>query len=133
MSMSSNERHERRTSQRFGLKPLIPVFFAHADADTPTAGLVADVSDGGIRIVAPPTAKPGLHWSDSFTIVISYSDQARAARIEGLTLTAHVVRIAVDATGYHLHARFDRRTADAWDRLQTWINSLSTPMVSAEH
>lgn len=133
MSTSPVEQRERRASQRFVMQPLIPVFFAHTDADTPTAGLVADVSDGGLRIVAPPTAKPSLHWSDPFTIVISYSDQARAAGIEGLTLTAHVVRIAVDANGYQLHARFDRRSSDAWDRLQCWLASLLETERDPEH
>lgn len=133
MSTSPHDRPERRASPRFLVQPLIPVFFAHADAETPTAGLLADVSDGGLRIVAPPTARPSLHWSDSFTVVVSYSDQARAAGIEGLTLTAHVVRIAVDSTGFQLHARFDRRSADAWDRLQSWLFSLSNPSTLSEH
>lgn len=133
MSTSLTEHQERRTSKRFVMQQLIPIFFAHSDAETPTAGLVADVSDGGLRIVAPPTAKPSLHWSDPFTIVVSYSDQAREAGIEGLTLTAHVVRIAVDSTGYQLHARFDRRSADAWDRLQSWLASLSEPSFESEH
>ncbi|MEZ4239984.1 MAG: PilZ domain-containing protein [Myxococcota bacterium] len=55
---------ERRAAPRYRPDPLVAVLFAHPDADTPTAGLIADVSNGGVRIVAPPTARPHLHWGD---------------------------------------------------------------------
>lgn len=115
---------DRRGHPRYNPDPLVPVFFAHPEAETPTAGLIADVSNGGARIVAPPTARPMLHWSDPLAIVVSYSDSARATGIEGLRLDGHVVRIAVDATGYTLHVRFDRTNGD-WTTLENWIEQLA--------
>lgn len=114
---------ERRTAPRYCPDPLVAVLFAHPQAETPTAGLVADISNGGARIVAPPTARPHLHWSDPLTILVSYSDSAREAGIEGLQLTATVVRIAVDSAGYTLQVRFDRTNGD-WSTLETWIHAL---------
>lgn len=114
---------ERRANPRYSPDPLVPVFFAHPEADTPTAGLIVDVSSGGARIMAPPTARPMLHWSDPLAIVISYSDSSRLAGIEGLRLDGHVVRIAVDATGYVVHVRFDRANGD-WTKLERWVDHL---------
>lgn len=115
---------ERRAAPRYSPDPLIPVLFAHPDASTPTAGLIADVSNGGVRIVAPPTARPHIHWGDPLTILVSYSDSSREAGIEGLTLGASVVRIFVDASGYTLGARFDRANGD-WTVLANWIQQLA--------
>lgn len=116
---------ERRGHPRYNPDPLVPVFFAHPEAETPTAGLIADVSNGGARIVAPPTARPMLHWADPLAIVVSYSDSARSTGIEGLRLDGHVVRLAVDATGYVVQVRFDRANGD-WTRLERWIEQLAT-------
>jgi hypothetical protein len=114
----------RRTAPRYSPDPLVPVLFAHPDAETPTAGLIADVSNGGVRIVAPPTARPHLHWADPLTLLLSYSDSSREGGVEGLTLRASVVRIFVDASGYTLGARFDRANGD-WTLLEAWIHQLA--------
>ncbi|MEQ1500818.1 MAG: PilZ domain-containing protein [Myxococcota bacterium] len=121
---SAPDLSERRTAPRYSPDPLVPVLFAHPEAETPTAGLIADVSNGGARIVAPPTARPHLHWGDPLTIMISYSDSAREAGIEGMTLNATVVRLAVDASGFVLQARFDRTNGD-WTSLEGWIRQLA--------
>ena len=115
---------ERRASVRFSPDPFVPVLFAHPDAQTPTAGLVADISDGGARIVAPPTARPHLHWGDPLTLLVSYSESTRSAGIEGLTLRASVVRIAVDAAEYVIAVRFDRANGD-WSALVAWLDRLA--------
>src|SRR4249920_3762463 len=65
---------ERRAAPRYSPDPLVPVLFAHPLAETPTAGLLADVSQGGVRVVAPPTAQPFLHWGDPLRILVSYSE-----------------------------------------------------------
>lgn len=121
---ASFDASERRAAPRYHPDPLVPVFFAHPDAETPTAGLIVDVSNGGARIVAAPTARPMLHWSDPLAIVISYSDSARASGIEGLRLDGHVVRLAVDATGYTLQVRFDKANGD-WSNLERWVDELA--------
>jgi hypothetical protein len=100
------------------------VLFAHPTAETPTAGLIVDVSNGGARIVAPPTARPMLHWADPLTIIVSYSDTVREAGIEGMRLAGHVIRLNVDSGGYVLHVRFDRANGD-WTALELWINQLA--------
>ncbi len=116
---------ERRGAVRYSPDPLVPVFFAHPLATTPTAGLIADVSDTGVRIVAPPTARPMLHWGDPLRIMVTYSESARSAGIEGMCVWAHVVRLDVDSRGFRLHASFGRGGTDGdWNRLTTWIDRL---------
>ena len=116
---------DRRGFPRYFPRALVPLLFAHRDAETPTAGHIGDVSRSGVRIVAPPMARPFLHWPDALSIDLMYSEEARAAGIEGLKLRAHVVRIQVDARAYVLHAEFDAAGADGdWDALMAWISSL---------
>jgi hypothetical protein len=117
---------ERRVFPRYSPDPLVPVLFAHPDAAIPSAGLISDVSRGGVRIIGPPMARPFLHWSDPLRIEISYSDSAREAGIEGLRLRAHVVKVRMDARAYLVHAAFTRDGADGdWDRLTAWIARLA--------
>lgn len=117
---------DRRDFPRYSPDPLVPVLFAHPDAETPTAGHIADVSRGGVRIVAPPMARPFLHWPDPLTIEVAYSDSTRSAGIEGLKLRAHVVRISVDSSAYIVHAVFDRSGPDGdWDSLTGWLSKLA--------
>lgn len=116
---------ERRTTVRYSPDPLVPVFFAHPQANVPTAGLLVDVSEGGCRIVAPPTARPKLHWGDPLQIIISYSESARDAKIEGLRLWAHVVRLEVDSREFVLCASFSQAGSDGdWPRLRAWVRTL---------
>ena len=116
---------ERREFPRYSPDPLVPVLFAHPTAETPTAGLIADVSAGGVRIVAPPTARPFLHWADTLRIDVSYSDSAREAGIEGMSLRAHVVRIRMDGKAYLVQAAFVRTGEDGdWNKLTAWIRLL---------
>ena len=117
---------ERRREVRYSPDPLVPVFFAHPTANVPTAGLIADISGSGVRIVAPPTARPALHWNDVFRVIVSYSESAREAGIEGMRLWAHVVRLEVDSREFRIHASFSRGGTDGdWDRLTAWIAQLS--------
>lgn len=115
---------DRRVAVRYNPDPYVPVLFAHPTAETPTAGLIVDVSNGGARIIAPPTARPMLHWSDPLTIVVSYSDTVRESGIEGMRLNGHVVRLAVDSAGYVMQVRFDRANGN-WTALEAWINSMA--------
>lgn len=117
---------DRRGAPRYNPDPYVPVLFAHPTAETPTAGLIVDVSNGGARIVAPPTARPMLHWADPLTIIVSYSDTVRESGIEGMRLNGHVIRLAVDSAAYMLHVRFDRTNGD-WTALELWINQLADP------
>ena len=117
---------ERRGAVRYCPDPLVPVFFAHPLATVPTAGLIADVSDLGVRIVAPPTARPMLHWGDPLRIIVSYSESCRDEGIEGMRLWAHVVRLQVDSSEFRIHASFSREGDDGeWRRLEAWVASLS--------
>lgn len=116
---------ERRSSVRYSPDPLVPVLFAHRDAENPTAGLIADVSLGGCRILAPPTARPMLHWGDPFRVVVSYSESARAAGVEGMRLAAHVVRLVADSRGLVVHCQFSVDGHDGdWRRLFEWVQRL---------
>jgi hypothetical protein len=115
---------DRRSATRYNPDPYVPVLFAHPSAETPTAGLVVDVSNGGARIVAPPTARPMLHWADPLTMIVSYSDSVREAGIEGLRLQGHVVRLSVDSASYLVQVRFDRANGD-WTALEGWIHRLA--------
>ncbi|MEN0064153.1 MAG: PilZ domain-containing protein [Myxococcota bacterium] len=122
------EADERRTAVRFSPDPLVPVLFAHPLANVPTAGLLVNVSEGGCRIMAPPTARPKLHWGDPLQIIVSYSESTRDEGIEGLRLWAHVVRLVVDSREYGLSAAFSRAGSDGnWARLVDWIRKLSAP------
>jgi len=122
LKTAAQVRAERRATVRYSPDPLVPVLFAHRDAATPTAGLLADVSLGGCRIVAPPTARPELHWGDPFRIVVSYSESSRAAGVEGLRLAAHVVRLVADANSLVVHCQFSIDGHDGdWSRLVGWI------------
>ena len=125
-SEAATEPDERRAAPRYSPDPLVPVLFAHPLAETPTAGLLADVSKGGVRVVAPPTAQPFLHWGDPLRILVSYSESTREEGIEGMRLWAHVVRIAIDHESYRLHAAFTRGGTDGdWDKLSEWIDRLA--------
>ena len=120
------EMPERRGQVRFYPDPMVPVFFAHPSAPVPTAGLLADVSASGVRIVAPPTARPELHWGDVFRIIVSYSESARLARIEGMRLWAHVVRLEVNSCEFRINAAFSRSGGDGdWARLEAWMTKLA--------
>jgi hypothetical protein len=122
---STDAHAERRAAVRYSPDPLVPVLFAHRDAETPTAGLIADVSVGGCRIIAPPTARPMLHWGDPFRIVVSYSESARSAGVEGLRLAAHVVRLVADSRGFVVHCQFSMDGYDGdWQRLFDWVQRL---------
>ena len=124
------EAKERRTNVRYNPDPLVPVLFAHPTAANPTAGLIADISEGGVRIIAPPTARPMLHWGDPLGIAVSYSESTREAGVEGLRLWAHTVRIAVDREQYTLQAAFTSNGSQGdWDRLTQWIQSMAKTYV----
>jgi hypothetical protein len=117
---------ERRAAPRYEPEPLVPVLFGHRDADTPAAGLIADVSLGGCRLIAAPNARPMLHWGDPFRLVVSYSEASREAGIEGLRLAAHVVRIVADARGLVVHCQFTVDGPDGeWRRLVEWVQGLA--------
>jgi hypothetical protein len=76
--------------------------------------------------VAPPTARPHLHWADPILVEISYSESTRSAGIEGSRLRAYVVRLVVDAGGLQLQARFDPSGLDGkWEEFRQWMASLS--------
>lgn len=116
---------ERRAEVRYSPDPLVPVFFAHPSANVPTAGLISDISGSGLRIIAPPTARPALHWGDTFRIIVSYSESAREAGIEGMRLWAHMVRLDVDSREMRIAASFNRADSDGeWERLASWIAQL---------
>jgi len=116
---------ERRATVRYSPDPLVPVLFAHRHAENPTAGLLADVSLGGCRIMAPPTARPELHWGDPFRIVVSYSESSRFAGVEGMRLAAHVVRLVADAHALIVHCQFSVDGHDGdWSRLVDWIRRM---------
>jgi hypothetical protein len=119
---------ERREFPRFTHDPLVPVLFGNPSMEIPTAGLVHDVSVGGVRIVAPPTARPYLHWADPILVQVSYSESTRSAGIEGLKLRAYVVRLVVDASGFSLQARFDVGGHDGqWAEFCKWVATLNGP------
>ena len=116
---------ERRSAVRYSPDPLVPVFFAHPFANVPTAGLIMDISHGGCRIMAPPTARPLLHWGDPMQIIVSYSESARSEGIEGMRLWAHVVRLVADSRELSVNAAFSRTGCDGdWNRLEAWIAAL---------
>lgn len=116
---------DRRVHPRFAPDELVPVFFAHSTAEQPTCGHIVDVSHSGVRIVAPPMARPFLHWGDPFWLEISWSESVRAGGVEGTQLRARVVRIHADSTAYQLHAEFDRAGLDGdWDALARWTAAL---------
>lgn len=120
------ELQERRQSVRYSPDPLVPVFFAHPLANVPTAGLIVDISRGGCRIMAPPTARPMLHWGDTVQIIVSYSESSRNEKIEGLRLWAHVVRMVADSRELSVSVAFSRNGADGeWERLAEWIDALA--------
>jgi hypothetical protein len=96
---------ERRAHARYSPDPLIPVFFCHREAATPCCGHIMDLSMDGLRIVAPPTVRPLLHWEETVWIQLTYSESNRTEGIEGLTLKAQVVRAVSDRTSYVLQAR----------------------------
>ncbi len=117
---------ERRAAPRYEPEPLVPVLFGHRDAETPAAGLIADVSLGGCRLIAAPNSRPMLHWGDPFRLVVSYSEASRSSGIEGLRLAAHVVRIVADAKGLMVHSQFTVDGADGeWRRLVEWVQGLA--------
>ncbi len=116
---------DRRGYPRYFPAEMVQVLFAHRDAEVPTAGHIGDVSRSGVRIVAPPMARPFLHWPDACEIHVLWSDSARTSGMEGMKLRAHVVRIQVDAHAYVLHAAFDGTGRDGdWDALMAWISQL---------
>jgi hypothetical protein len=120
---------ERREFPRFTPDPLVPVLFGNPTTEIPTAGLVHDVSLCGVRIVAPPTARPYLHWADPLIIQVSYSESTRSGGIEGLKLRAYVVRLVVDASGFALQSRFDLGGADGqWEEFRRWVATLGAPV-----
>ena len=119
---------ERRAHPRHRLENRVPVLFGHSSARHPTAGFIADVGAGGARIEAPPTARPQLHWGDSFQLIVSYSETIRAAGFEQLELDANVVRIVADRKQYTLHAAFaSSESNDDWSRLRHWLHTLTEP------
>lgn len=117
---------ERRATPRYEPAPNVPVLFGHRDAENPSAGLIADISLGGCKIIAPPNARPQLHWGDPFRIVVSYSEGSRAAGVEGMRLAAHVVRLVADARGFVIQCQFTVDGADGeWRRLVEWVETLA--------
>lgn len=116
---------ERRADVRFTPRPPVAVLFGHAAIEVPTAGLITDVSLGGCRIMAPPTARPHLHWGDPFRLQVAWSDAARDAGVEGLRLGAHVVRLVADAHALVVHCQFSIDGSDGdWERFVAWIARL---------
>lgn len=120
-----SENDERREAVRYSPDPLVPVFFAHPMANVPTAGLIVDISTSGCRIMAPPTARPMLHWGDPLQIIVSYSESSRESGVEGMRLWAHVVQLVADSRELSVRAAFSRNGADGdWVRLEEWIRAL---------
>ncbi len=96
---------ERRVAPRFEPDPWIPVFFRAPNDPTPWVGYVADVSASGLRLIAPPTTRAGLHWGDAVTVEVCPCAGTRARGISGLVLRAEVARVVSDINGLTLGIR----------------------------
>lgn len=101
---------ERRQHERFRPTNDIPCLFGAVSVKTPAAGFIVDLSEGGLKIVAPPTSRPHLYWGDTVSIQASYSPENRRDGIEGLTFTGIVVATVSNQKACVVHARFDRAT-----------------------
>ena len=107
---------ERRAVPRYACEPWVPVLFTNDNRVDITAAHIIDVSAGGARVIAPPTALTRMRWGDRLRLLVTYSEATRRARVEGLVLRADVVGIRWDATGLTLHLRFAPQL-DRWEPL----------------
>jgi len=109
-SDDSQEPEERRTATRYRPTEDIPVLFSADNAEIPCAGRIVNLSEGGLRIIAPPTTRAHLYWSDPVAIQASYSKENRRDGLEGMSFRGFVVKQVSNATEYTLHVRLEHQT-----------------------
>lgn len=113
---------ERRAHPRYSPDPWLPVVFASRRDELQCAGHIVDISEGGLRLVAPPSCSVPLVWGEQFDLTLAYSESLRRFGLEGLTLEAVVVRILSDKREYSVHAMF--RDPAVHDRLHAYLLAL---------
>jgi hypothetical protein len=114
----------------------VPVLFTQTRRSTraraaprrPTPGMLTVVGGAGsaaeVRIVAPPSARPCLHWSDPLAIAVTYSEATRGSICEGLVLSARVVRVEADVNGLVIRASC-AGDAPRWAAFAAWVRGLT--------
>ena len=108
---------ERRQWPRYRPEHMIPVLFRHPRQNGLGAGHIVDISEGGLRIQAPPTVTTPLRWGEPVAIMLSYSESTRAAQVEGMELTAVAVEVRSTSNAYELRVRFLEPLAAHWREL----------------
>lgn len=107
----------RREWPRYKADRVIPVMFQNPRHPGIGAGLISDLSSGGLRIVAPPTVITQLRWGEVVSVTLSYSEGTREARVEGLELSAVVVEIISNASAFTLRCRFLKPLSPGWVKI----------------
>lgn len=121
--MQASHDEDRREHTRFAPDPWLPIVFGSPRSELRCAGHVVDISEGGARIIAPPSCPVPLAWGDPFEVTIGYSESARRFGFEGLELSAVVVRVLSDSRAYTINAMFRQRHVH--DRLRDYLALLS--------
>jgi hypothetical protein len=102
----------------------VPVLFHDGLTDSPGAGQITAWDTHSATIEAPPTTRTLLRWEDRIVIEVSYGENERKARVEGLTLDARVVSVASSRTGYVLEVAFEDDDVNA-ARLRSYAVGMS--------
>ena len=102
----------------------VPVMFHDGLTDTPGAGQITSWNSHTATIEAPPTTRSLLRWEDRVVIEVSYGENERKARIEGLTLDARVISVASSRNAYVLEVAFDDEDPNA-ARLRSFAAGIS--------
>ena len=100
------EGKERRAWPRYTPARAIPDTFEHPRMPGVGAGDIVDLSAGGVRIDAPATVTTPLRWGEPVTIELAYSEETRAAGLEGMLRESTVIEVRSNAEAYVLRARF---------------------------
>lgn len=117
------EHEERRAHPRYSPDPWLPVVLSAHGSELRAAGHIVDISEGGIRIVAPPSCPVPFAWGHSIELMLAYSESARRFGFEGIVLAATVVRVVSDERAYTIQARF--REPRLHRRIQDYIRLLA--------
>ena len=112
---------ERRAEMRYTLDPPMNVQFGQIGSMEASDGQIADLSEGGVRIVASADCRTMLRWGDAVQVTLGGED---TTSVGGVSLCGRVVRIVSDERATVLQVGFDR-TDDAWEQLRAWVHTLS--------
>lgn len=98
---------ERRGEARYVPTETVNVIFKHTKGTTPSVGTVSNISYTGAKVSGPPHVRPGLHYGDPISMIVTHHTPGSPESLDGLSLRGRVIRIESTSKAYTIHLTLD--------------------------